>query len=228
MSLNPTQRSGFTLIELLIVVAIIAILAAIAVPNFLEAQTRAKVSRSKADMRTLALGLESYRIDNNDYPINQHSYSHLPWGSPIPYGLNPIDHRRGRTVAACLWRLTTPVSYISSISGFASPFWPNQQYFDWTMTPTGPTSSYFDVGPTYLFGACNTSTRHLPTVALAEDNPVWLSSGMMTRSHSWFIYGPGPADLYDRSGTFWIRLTDQPYDPSNGTVSQGQIVRTGP
>lgn len=64
-SLHP---KGFTLIELLIVVAIIAILAAIAVPNFLEAQTRSKVSRVKADMRTIATGLEIYRLDNNDYP----------------------------------------------------------------------------------------------------------------------------------------------------------------
>jgi len=55
------KQRAFTLIELLIVVAIIAILAAIAVPNFLEAQTRARVSRVKNDMRTFGVALESYQ-----------------------------------------------------------------------------------------------------------------------------------------------------------------------
>ncbi len=66
---------AFTLIELLIVVAIIAILAAIAVPNFLEAQTRSKVSRAKTDMRSLCVAIESYRTDNNGYPIPSFGHS---------------------------------------------------------------------------------------------------------------------------------------------------------
>lgn len=62
------RKSGFTLIELLVVVAVIAILAAIAVPNFLEAQTRAKVARVSSDLRTAVTCLEAYAVDNNAYP----------------------------------------------------------------------------------------------------------------------------------------------------------------
>ncbi|HPA45313.1 MAG TPA: prepilin-type N-terminal cleavage/methylation domain-containing protein [bacterium] len=61
------RQAGFTLIELLIVVAIIGILAAIAVPNFINAQTRAKLARCEADMKSLETAIESYKIDNNEY-----------------------------------------------------------------------------------------------------------------------------------------------------------------
>ena len=63
------KESAFTLIELLIVVAIIAILAAVAVPNFMEAQVRAKVTRVKADLRAVKTAIETYRMDHNAYPI---------------------------------------------------------------------------------------------------------------------------------------------------------------
>ena len=85
---------AFTLIELLIVVAIIAILAAIAMPNFLEAQVRSKISRTKTDMRTLAGAMESYAVDNNCYP-------------PLPIGLGPRFHR--------FRPLTTPISYMTTV-----------------------------------------------------------------------------------------------------------------
>ncbi|HQO33543.1 MAG TPA: prepilin-type N-terminal cleavage/methylation domain-containing protein [bacterium] len=61
------RQAGFTLIELLIVVAIIGILAAIAVPNFLNAQIRAKLARCEADMKSLETAIESYKMDNNAY-----------------------------------------------------------------------------------------------------------------------------------------------------------------
>jgi len=77
------------------VVAIIAILAAIAVPNFLEAQVRSQVSRAHSDMRSLANALESYSVDHNNYP-------------PIRLGTTLLSRYRR------LDRLTTPVAYITT------------------------------------------------------------------------------------------------------------------
>jgi len=58
---------GFTLIELLIVIAIILILVAIAVPNFAASRIRAQVTRVKADMKTIANALEMYHAQNHRY-----------------------------------------------------------------------------------------------------------------------------------------------------------------
>jgi len=62
------KKNGFTLIELLIVVAIIGIIAGIAIPNFLGARTKARVTRAFADMRAIADALEMYYVDNTTYP----------------------------------------------------------------------------------------------------------------------------------------------------------------
>jgi len=59
---------GFTLIELLIVVAIIGIIAAIAIPNLLNAIHRGRQKRSMADMRTIATAIGTYATDINYYP----------------------------------------------------------------------------------------------------------------------------------------------------------------
>ena len=63
------KDSGFTLIELLIVVAIIGIIAAIAIPNLLNAIDRSKQKRTMADMRSIGTSCEEYSIDNNFYPV---------------------------------------------------------------------------------------------------------------------------------------------------------------
>ncbi len=62
------KQKGFTLIELLIVVAIIGIIAAIAIPNLLNAINRGRQKRTMADMRSIATAIESYQVDFNYYP----------------------------------------------------------------------------------------------------------------------------------------------------------------
>jgi type II secretion system protein G len=64
------REKGFTLIELLIVVAIIGIIAAIAVPNLLTAIQRSKRSRTAADIRAIGTALGSYMVDYNIYPAS--------------------------------------------------------------------------------------------------------------------------------------------------------------
>ncbi len=65
--MNRNGNRGFTLIELLIVVAIIGILAAIAIPNLLSAMQRAKQKRTMADMRSIATAWEARFVDENTY-----------------------------------------------------------------------------------------------------------------------------------------------------------------
>ena len=98
-----TKHRGFTLIELLIVVAIIAILAAIAVPNFLEAQTRSKIARVKADMRTLATAIESYATDWNRAPIGANEGYQLGIYGDLTRNIE------------CYVPMTTPIAYITTI-----------------------------------------------------------------------------------------------------------------
>lgn len=91
-------RSGFTLIELLIVIAIILILIAIALPNFLEAQIRARVTKSRGEIRTLKVAMEAYFLDWKRYPnVSFPNYTVQP-----------------RQAAGLTW-LTSPNAYITSI-----------------------------------------------------------------------------------------------------------------
>lgn len=64
------NRKGFTLIELLIVVAIIGILAAIAIPQFSAYREKAFHSAAASDLKNIKTGFESYNADNQSYPAS--------------------------------------------------------------------------------------------------------------------------------------------------------------
>ncbi|HEX6807703.1 MAG TPA: prepilin-type N-terminal cleavage/methylation domain-containing protein [Gemmatimonadaceae bacterium] len=73
-----TAKKGFTLIELLIVVVIIGILAAIAIPKFASTKEKAYIASMKSDLRNLATSEEAYFSDKNVYTITQTDMNFTP------------------------------------------------------------------------------------------------------------------------------------------------------
>lgn len=185
--------NAFTLIELLIVVAIIAILAAIAVPNFLEAQVRAKVSREKTDLRTLATAVESYCIDQNAYPLHGRITDSDAVEEPAQ-GAAFMDLNE-----FALPILTTPVAYSTSL--LSDPF------ADHLVGPL-PQIEYYD----YINLRYHLSLPGAPPAPIAQS--------FIDQWGPWRMSGCGP-DMNRGEDT----KNNIIYDPTNGTVSEGDIVR---
>ena len=195
------MKHAFTLIELLIVVAIIAILAAIAVPNFLEAQTRSKVSRCKSDLRTIATALESYRVDNTSYPNDG--------GSGVA---SPTFVNSGGIVWARLGVITSPIAYITAI-------------------PPDPFLTVPHENRTWLYSyiyMCNNKNCG-PFVGDSDLSDADVRSRMENvrktfwnvPDHLWLMFTSGPDRVPDFAKV-------PPYDSTNGTISKGDIWYFGP
>jgi prepilin-type N-terminal cleavage/methylation domain-containing protein len=203
-------KKGFTLIELLIVVAIIAILAAIAVPNFMEAQIRARVSRVKTDLRTVAVGIEAFQVDYNVYPVclsggkgNINDGLEHAQGSNIDLRVTFADLKHSK-IGKRNFTLTTPVSYLQTIpsDSFADTNngnfgYANLNELGWLIWSYGPNSDEME-GSEIDHALKNCET--------------WSA----TKWRQCTTYNPGKSNPTPELQ--WIT-----YDPTNGSVSAGDI-----
>lgn len=201
MTMRKTK--GFTLIELLIVVAIIGILAAIAIPNFLMAQARAKVSRAMADMKSVANAMEHYRVDHSSYPVedNGGEYYYVGWLMVYPADSSFYIGER----------LTTPIDYMTTVpmDTFNSAimgenidrrysFWINtlgsgqvvDGFEEWYEEMHNAVGGWFPRHPGWVMESCGPSLH-------------WWEGGSLSPS------GRDPHAYF--------------YDPTNGTLSTGML-----
>ena len=210
------MQRAFTLIELLVVVAIIGILSAIAVPNFLNAQTRAKVSSNIANMRTIFTAVNMMETDKQYLPIDVWDYQ-TEEGQAIlrerfkGVGMRPAGQRTARDILAVL---TSPVAYLSEIPGDA-----------------------------FLEGAGDASQRGyesaLDAFVYVDSDPkipgfdmeffALKNSDQPFHEGDWAVVSVGPDGILGNRETAEDNLArGVPYNPSNGLHSVGDIfIRCG-
>lgn len=209
-----SKRQAFTMIELLFVVATIAVLAAISVPNFLEAQVRSKVARARVDMSLMKAALRAYGEQYDAYPPNRPAMTAAllkpdspaapsadPGGFQWPRPAAPLDLCRGS--GWDLAPLTTPVAWISRAMPVDLFFRKNDG--DWRH-PSPPEPFCY-----------------INRLAAGGDAP----SSATLRQTAWGfgLFSQGPSGMWPAMNPLLEPLIG--YDPTNGTCSSGVLFSGG-
>jgi type II secretion system protein G len=122
-SIRNSER-GFTLVELMVVVAIIALLAAIIIPNYVHARAQAAVSQSEANLKEIATALELYYADHQSYPPSGDVTPAIFGGSGNPYLTSTPTNALGRQEYVYTFTAAangTPATYTVSDPGLYDP-----------------------------------------------------------------------------------------------------------
>lgn len=212
------MKKGFTLVELLIVIALIIIITAIAVPNLISANIKAKVKGIKSEMGSIAIALEDYRVDEGNYPIE-----------PDPSKYDPDE-------------IAKPKKALSSKNtiGLGKLVFPTKGASDPVYLYRIPGDPFNDGGEEEWDGKKGAHNNHYCYFTGEWDADSKTRIDSSTKAEYWALvsYGPDKDQNIDSYTKAWNAADPNApnhdtyknlvYNPDNGITSSGDIVIIGP